>query len=99
MYPAQGYWRLDKSSENYIKCPQTDSCLYFQFFIIINPHSRGGSTDGGKKISLTGFCSEGYKGAACSSCAPDYARFGSNLFCFYIMNLLSFQRLTILRKL
>jgi len=28
-------------------------------------------------ISLTGFCSEGYEGIACSNCVPGYAKFGS----------------------
>jgi len=68
MYPAEGYWRMDAASENLVKCPQTESCL-------------GGSKDGGKNISLTGFCGEGYEGVACSSCAPGYAKFGSNQSC------------------
>jgi len=29
-------------------------------------------------INLSGFCNEGYEGIACSSCAPGYAKFGSN---------------------
>ncbi len=72
-YPAQGYWRADESSENLIKCPQADSCL-------------GGSKDGGKSMSLTGFCEEGYEGVACSSCSSGYAKFGSNPFSFYKTN-------------
>jgi len=63
-YPAEGYWRIDAASENLIKCPKSESCL-------------GGSKDGGKNISLTGYCAEGYEGIACSSCAPGYAKFGS----------------------
>jgi len=68
MYPAKGYWRINEASENLIECPQSEACL-------------GGSTDGGKEISLTGFCAEGYEGVACSSCAPGYAKFGSNQSC------------------
>ncbi len=67
VYPAQGYWRIDESSDNFVKCPEIDSCL-------------GGSKDGGKNISLMGFCEEGYEGMACSSCSSGYAKFGSNPF-------------------
>ena len=28
MYPAEGYWRIDSFSENLVKCPQSESCLY-----------------------------------------------------------------------
>ena len=29
MYPAEGYWRINEASENFIRCPQSKSCLYF----------------------------------------------------------------------
>ena len=90
-YPAEGYWRSDESSDNLVKCPQTDSCLYFfNIYFVINPNPRGGSKDGGKNISLIGFCEEGYEGVACSSCAPGYAKFGSNPFRVFMLLTFSF---------
>ena len=80
MYPAEGYWRIDTSSDNFIKCPQSKSCL-------------GGSKDEGKSISLTGFCGEGYEGVACSGCAPGYARFGSKNYLYRVINPLQLKAL------
>ncbi len=28
VYPKAGYWRMNVLSDNFIKCPQDDACLY-----------------------------------------------------------------------
>ena len=39
----------------------------------------GGLQNGGKEISLEGFCKEGYQGIGCATCSPGYARSGCKI--------------------
>ena len=54
-------------------------CKFKLILAVIITNFRGGyDLDRKEIISLTGFCSKGYEGIACSSCSPGYAKFGSN---------------------
>mmetsp|Transcript_16966 Transcript_16966/g.30530 ORF Transcript_16966/g.30530 Transcript_16966/m.30530 type:complete len:1496 (+) Transcript_16966:1585-6072(+) len=58
--PKGGFWRKDEDSENFYECPKKSACLGYD----------------DSEMSLTGKCSEGYKGVKCSGCERGYARTG-----------------------
>lgn len=59
--PLSGYWRLTKTSENILPCPNPDACL--------------GGYNGTDIISYTGACATGYDGILCMECTDGFARY------------------------
>lgn len=70
--PKAGFWRRNTTSDAFLQCPhetpeREQACLGLYR-----------DTDGGEQLySYTGFCGQGYYGALCSSCEPQYYRSGS----------------------
>jgi hypothetical protein len=52
--PSPGYFRYEKTSDNFLKCPVESSCL------------KG--VISGQNLSKTGYCGENYQGNLCFSC-------------------------------
>ncbi|CAG9309860.1 unnamed protein product [Blepharisma stoltei] len=63
MAPKSGYWRDNKYTNVFWKCPNSDACL--------------GSTNP-NNISYTGECSGSYKGNMCQSCEYGYSKTGDD---------------------
>ncbi|CAG9325840.1 unnamed protein product [Blepharisma stoltei] len=63
MVPHHGYWRDNKYTDHFWKCPYSPACL--------------GSPDL-NNISYTGICKKGYKGNMCQSCDSGYSRLYKN---------------------
>jgi hypothetical protein len=60
--PDKGYWRPSKYSDSIFSCPNSKACLG-------SPHIMP---------SLTGVCSEGYRGNKCQACDNGYSRTTEN---------------------
>mmetsp|Transcript_14795 Transcript_14795/g.27383 ORF Transcript_14795/g.27383 Transcript_14795/m.27383 type:complete len:1343 (-) Transcript_14795:57-4085(-) len=62
MVPEAGYWRPNKSTDKFFKCPNQSICLGSPNII----------------PSLTGECSTGYRGNKCQACDNDFSRTVNN---------------------
>lgn len=58
IYPLPGYWRSSNVSDNFMQCPNVNSCLGRNY----------------PENNLLGACSQGYRGIMCSDCMSGYSK-------------------------
>ena len=71
--PRPGYWRKSNVTNKFFKCPNPEACIGYT---TPAPNSTEASQIMG--YNQTGWCAEGYYGAFCSSCLPNYRQTSKN---------------------
>ena len=71
--PKPGFWRISAESDNFLKCPNSDSCLGDSLSSYSVDFMTNLTVQYDESLAL-GKCSKGYQGVLCAECSLGYGR-------------------------